>query len=199
MNQGELSVKEQIILATINCIEKVGIDSITIRGIAKEAQVNVAAINYHFGSKQELLNETFRKTLDAAFSDSEAAKVLETDDQDFHVALKSYLIHILNGMFNYPGISKAHFYTPLMHGNCRSPAVRRLNTFLKSLFGRAKNLMPEEMVKEKKLSLVQIMAAIIFIGFVPDCFRDFTGINFRDPSERRKYVDHLLKHFLKKA
>ncbi|MDP4095119.1 MAG: TetR family transcriptional regulator, partial [Bacillota bacterium] len=57
MNSEEKNAKERIILATIELIEKKGINSITTRGIASTANVNSAAINYYFGSKEKLLDE----------------------------------------------------------------------------------------------------------------------------------------------
>ena len=38
-----------------------GIEALSIRTVCDEAEVNVAAINYHFGSKQKLLEEMFMR------------------------------------------------------------------------------------------------------------------------------------------
>jgi DNA-binding transcriptional regulator YbjK len=42
MKEG-LAIKDRIVLATVACIERDGIKSVTVRAIAKEAGVNVAA------------------------------------------------------------------------------------------------------------------------------------------------------------
>lgn len=49
-------IKDTILNATIKLIDQEGGD-VSVRQIAKEADVNVAAINYHFGSKDNLINE----------------------------------------------------------------------------------------------------------------------------------------------
>lgn len=50
--------KEQILAAARNVIEKVGYNKASTREIAKEAGVNIAMLNYYFGTKEALLNET---------------------------------------------------------------------------------------------------------------------------------------------
>ena len=40
-----------------------GLDAVSIRNITNKAQVNLAAINYHFGSKQSLITEVFNRRL----------------------------------------------------------------------------------------------------------------------------------------
>lgn len=52
----EENIKEAIMKATFLLLEKKDMNSISIREIAKEADVNVAAISYHFGGKAELFS-----------------------------------------------------------------------------------------------------------------------------------------------
>lgn len=44
MSAENISVGHKIILAAIECIEREGMQAVTIRAIAKKAEVNVAAI-----------------------------------------------------------------------------------------------------------------------------------------------------------
>lgn len=64
MNQKKLSTKEKILEAAGHIFAHKGYKNSTIRNIATEAQVNVAAINYHFGDKEGL----YRKVLEDVFS-----------------------------------------------------------------------------------------------------------------------------------
>ncbi len=41
-----------------------GFADVTLRDIVAEAGVNLAAVNYHFGSKDELISELFAELLD---------------------------------------------------------------------------------------------------------------------------------------
>ena len=56
-------IKEKIIKSTVELIKSVGIDGLSVRKIAELADVNVASINYHFGSKDKLVNEILKASL----------------------------------------------------------------------------------------------------------------------------------------
>jgi AcrR family transcriptional regulator len=53
--------REQIFLAAEKLFAERGYDGVSVRDIVAAANVNLAAINYHFGSKGELLLEIFRR------------------------------------------------------------------------------------------------------------------------------------------
>lgn len=53
--------KDQIVLAAEELFAAGGFDSTSIRDICKEAQVNVAMVNYYFGSKEGLLKEMIER------------------------------------------------------------------------------------------------------------------------------------------
>ena len=57
--------KENIIQATINLIQKSNgdINKITTRGIAKNARVGNGLINYHFGTKENLINSCIERMI----------------------------------------------------------------------------------------------------------------------------------------
>ena len=56
-------IKEKIIKSTVELIKSVGVDGLSVRKIAELADVNVASINYHFGSKDKLINEILKTSL----------------------------------------------------------------------------------------------------------------------------------------
>jgi len=75
--------RQQLIDATINCIARKGLGSITLADVAREAGLSQGIVNLHFNSKDNLLAETlrflaeeyaeqFRQTLDKAPPDSAA-------------------------------------------------------------------------------------------------------------------------------
>ncbi len=58
MTAEEISTKEKILKVAHKLFAEKGPDAVGVREIAKLADVNVAAINYHFGSKEALHLET---------------------------------------------------------------------------------------------------------------------------------------------
>jgi AcrR family transcriptional regulator len=56
----------EIILATAETLfAKHGLAGTSLRGITADAGVNLAAVNYHFGNKESLIQAVFRRRLDA--------------------------------------------------------------------------------------------------------------------------------------
>lgn len=53
----DFSKKDLILQTTLELIKNEGIEQVTVRKIANRANVNAALINYHFGSKDKLLND----------------------------------------------------------------------------------------------------------------------------------------------
>lgn len=56
--------REKILNAAERLFMEFGYDATSMRHITGEAEVNLAAVNYHFGSKEALIQEVFRRRLD---------------------------------------------------------------------------------------------------------------------------------------
>ncbi len=193
MKEDKKSIQQKIILATITCIEKKGIQEVTNRDIAKEAKVNSAAINYYFGTKENLLEEVMKQILHSAFSDWN--EVVGEHPQSTYKALKIFLNHWLEGMLHYPNISKSTFYDPLLRNDYSGIFMKHFNDFLCSL---NEKLNASAFKNENtSFSIMQIMSTIIFVGLLPKLFQGYSPVNFADTKQREEYVEHLLKHFLK--
>lgn len=55
----ELVKRDQIIAATVSVLAKKGFRKATVERIADTAGVSKALVLYHFGSKEELIHQTF--------------------------------------------------------------------------------------------------------------------------------------------
>lgn len=58
------STKERILGAAEQLFARHGFAGASLRQVTAAANVNLAAVNYHFGSKENLINEVFRRRLD---------------------------------------------------------------------------------------------------------------------------------------
>ncbi|MEG2454176.1 MAG: helix-turn-helix domain-containing protein, partial [Clostridia bacterium] len=93
--------KEIILDAALRLIVKQGSANVTIREVAKEANVNVAAINYYFSSKDQMLAEMeklFKDNFDEAFA------ILDRVDICGEEKLLEWLNSALAYAVHYPGI-----------------------------------------------------------------------------------------------
>ena len=64
LNSTPFSTKERILGAAEELFARNGFAGASLRELTARAKVNLAAVNYHFGSKDNLINEVFRRRLD---------------------------------------------------------------------------------------------------------------------------------------
>lgn len=68
----KLPAKEALLIAAEKLFTEKGYDAVSTRELADEAQVNLGAIQYHFGSKEQLFVETIRRLMQARCSANES-------------------------------------------------------------------------------------------------------------------------------
>lgn len=64
MSLQHFSTKDRILHAAEELFAQQGFASTSLRQVTSRADVNIAAVNYHFGSKDNLVNEVFRRRMD---------------------------------------------------------------------------------------------------------------------------------------
>jgi AcrR family transcriptional regulator len=64
MTQQHFSTKDRLLHAAEELFAQQGFASTSLRQVTSRADVNIAAVNYHFGSKENLVNEVFRRRMD---------------------------------------------------------------------------------------------------------------------------------------
>lgn len=63
-SSGHFSTKDRILGAAEELFAQFGFTGTSLRQVTSRADVNIAAVNYHFGSKENLVNEVFRRRMD---------------------------------------------------------------------------------------------------------------------------------------
>ncbi|WP_240127049.1 TetR/AcrR family transcriptional regulator [Thermomonas alba] len=64
MSLQHFSTKDRILYAAEELFAQQGFAATSLRQVTSRADVNIAAVNYHFGSKDNLINEVFRRRMD---------------------------------------------------------------------------------------------------------------------------------------
>ena len=191
---GSVPAEEKIITAAVECIEKYGIKGTTVRQIAEQAGVNIAAVNYYFRSKDLLIERCMQQTLHNAF-DWEDLKQLPGDTAPEHC--KAIFNHLLEGGMNYPGITRAHFYDLMVDGNYTPPLSMALEGFMDNLIMdmRAKGATLSD--SELYLACAQITNAVFMFILTPALFKEKHGLDLQEPVTRRQYVNRLVDRLLR--
>ena len=86
--------REDLLAGARKVIEERGVAKTTARDIATEAGVSLAAIGYHFGSKEQLITEALIDALDTAIGDSMGELIREGSG----LPLNEAFAHLWNGM-----------------------------------------------------------------------------------------------------
>jgi AcrR family transcriptional regulator len=197
----ELPVRERIIFATMVCLERDGMDALTVRAIAREAGVNVAAVNYYFGSKDRLLQEVQRRQLVTGFSDpvGELDGLLAQTDLPRAEALRLFLAGFISDMVRYPRTVEAHLHEALTRQDYSSPTFRALNTFLADFHARTREMLPDGDDAAQHLAVAQLWSTILFLGLLPDAMLSFTGRSLVDADDIDEYAAGLVARFFPRA
>lgn len=186
--------KQRIILATIECIESEGFQNLTIRKIANKAGVNVAAINYHFGSKKQLLSIIMASTLQESFVNN-LNDYAELWGNDTRTALKLFLSDTLSGAVQHPNITRAHFAEIFNQNNLDAPVLKQLTIFLENFLNLIKPVLKQQ-DDTSKVSVVQLFGIILLVGMMPEIFTEFLQLDLRQQENQKIFIEILLENFI---
>ncbi len=97
MNRNSEKTRRRILLAAAEIFAEKGFRTATVRQICAKAEANIAAINYHFDSKENLYYETFKFIfLEAAGLVSAKKPVAVRSEADWHRALHDWARALLD-------------------------------------------------------------------------------------------------------
>lgn len=98
---GTLSMRDHILDRTIHLIGKQGTTDVSVREIAAEAGVNVAAVNYYFSSKDQMFAEMASRFLSGYL---EVMQLLETPGLPAEERLRRWSEVVMGHLASYPGL-----------------------------------------------------------------------------------------------
>ena len=84
-NKGGDETKERILLAAQQLFAENGFEAVSLRKITTEALANVAAVNYHFGSKEALIDELINQHTIPVMK--ERMKLLDEAERKFQIGV----------------------------------------------------------------------------------------------------------------
>ncbi len=188
MSNEEASTKSRILQTAVRLLLQAPSEILTTRGIAKEAGVNIAAIHYHFQSKENLIAQAYAAATDIGFT--HAMQVFERRDLPARERIVQFLKGYAIGIVEYPGISRAGFGTMLF----AEKASERLSGYLGKMFEALREAFGEMGETDEKrrdgkalAALSSIILPFLFLG----AFRGVSGIDYGNRAERERYIELL--------
>ncbi len=186
--KGNTSAKENIIKTTIAMIqEKKDVKDITIRAIVDRAGVGVGLINYHFNSKQNLIDICVQLIVNQVIGEFDSIyNSLEGTPVE---KLKFMAKSTTNFMVTNPGISRISILHDLQEGNIEDNSMRSTRAYyqiFQDVFGGRKS------EKEIKIMLQMFVAAIQVTFLHADVYQEYSGIDFFNKEDREDFIDNLV-------
>lgn len=185
------SAKDRILNATLYIIGKDGFQNVTIRKIADIADVNVASINYHFGSKENVIDEAL-KCVTNKFMNS--FQLLEGDEMAPIDKLRNFLRRYSDISVEYPDIFKNLANQLIYNGSheseymmfLRQKGSDSMKNVLKDLTGIEDN-------HTLSLMVLQLIGSMIFPILASAHTRFISELNYNDKKTRYDYVELLIR------
>jgi AcrR family transcriptional regulator len=175
------ATRQLILEAVITSIEKYGIDKLTTRKIALEAGTNIASINYHFRSKDELVAEALSMTIQHMMQDVFTA--IDDREQPFESALANVFFYLLNGSRLFPGVTRAHLYRAAVQRDDDSISAQAMRRVFDRLCQRTMQEFPSLDPHRIRFIISGIMSTIMFSLLTPGFFpipRAYQPINSKN-------------------
>ena len=183
--------RQLILEATVDCIEKQGLEAVTTRRIAVQAGTNLASINYHFRSKEHLLQEVLAMTIKHMLQD--VFEAIDDASQPFESVFSNVLFYLLDGAVRFPGITSAHLRQALdERGSISSKGMSRV---FDGLAQRAVQAYPARDADLVRLRMAQVMSSILFTMLQPDFFTVKRAPRLRNSTHARQLANSYAQLF----
>jgi AcrR family transcriptional regulator len=187
MAANDTQAKQRILTATMGLLQEMeNVEDITVRQLAERAQVGIGSINYHFRSKDVLLNEAVGQLMG-----DQAARWYQTmngSDMGAAERLKMLLKDTASIAFRYPKLSRISISHAMLQGNMEPEQL--ILPLLRAIFGKSKDEL------EIRLIAFQLIIATQMIFLRADAFRLYAGVNIFDEEQRNNMIELLVDNLV---
>lgn len=191
-------IKRKIIDTTKNLMRNN--THITIKDIADASYINIAAVNYHFGSKENLLMTVMNEVVETLKSNIINLIERQKDQMPIENFIESIIAYIYNYAIDNVGILNYLFLTKELQNESSNALIRTFfteNEFTKMVYQNLKQSLQTDNQKE-----IASRYMILFSSFSIPLFIQLSEMNqksstpietFKDPEFRKLYIKQLVK------
>lgn len=187
------NVKEKIIDATTELIgECYSIESVTVRDIATKAGVGVGLINYHFQTKENLINQCVQKTIGNTINNFD--KLYQSLTMEPVDKLRFLTKKMCQFLDSNRGVSRISILSDLVAGNCldnTSQTIKAYFPVMREIYGQKKS-------DQDLYLLTYMLIATLQLAFVRrDVFMQSAEVDFCDVEQRDCLIDRIIDMIIK--
>lgn len=184
--------RERLIEATILEIERHGLSQLTVRAVAAAADMNIAAVNYHFRSKQALVTAALESSIVHMLEDTDA--ILARLPKDPEDVLGELLGYYLEGCLRFPRISKAHLHDGFVADDYSGAFPQRFAPVLERLRVALCEILPGLDPEFAARRVIAALSGAFFPAFFAPLFQALGALD--TPDARALYALDLARHAL---
>jgi len=192
MTKREKQIRERIMDVTIELIQKYGdTNMITIREIASSAEVGVAMINYHFQTKDNLINMCIMKMIQSTIGQLE----LYSQNADLNPLDKIRELGkgIAAFMVSNPGFSKISMTNDIISASESDNSAQ----IIKMLFPLVKEIYGDKKSDQEVSFMLHMLVSSIVLGFLrQDVLKPLMALDFKDTKQRDDFVEFCISQIL---
>lgn len=171
---------------------------ITIKDIAEACYMNIAAVNYHFGSKEKLLLTVMDEVVETLKVD--IIKLINENDMEIEPFLEKLVTYVFNFAIENIGVLNYLFLTKELQSESSNALVKTFfteNEFTRMVYKNLKASFTKENAKEltaRYMILFSSFSIPLFIQISEINNKDHSPIEtFKDPEFRKFYIKQLVK------
>ncbi|MDT8717710.1 TetR/AcrR family transcriptional regulator [Clostridium sp. 19966] len=180
------NTKENLILATVKLLsQSEAVTEITARQIVAEANTNLAMINYHFKSKETLINIAIERIIADSANN---LKSMSYENFSPKEQLRKMLYDLCNLTVSYSKFTKINLPYILLQAEITQPFD--VLPIIKKHFGDKKSDADCRIIAYQMISFMQL----IFLR--SEDFLRYSGINIFDEEQRNAFIDMQVNLFL---
>ncbi len=181
-------VKERIINATTILIEECeSIDNVTIRDIAAKADVGVGLINYHFQTKENLINQCVQKIIGNIINRFEGMS--EGVSLEPLEKLRFLTKATCSFLANNQGISRVSILSDLSAGNTLDNTSQTINAYLPMI----RSILGDTKTDDELYISTHILISTLQSAFLRrEVFLQNVQIDFYDTVQRELFIDKVI-------
>ena len=182
----ERNVKQTILRSAIALVEECGEAHVTVRDIAARAGVGIGLINYHFGSKDELLRQCAQAAV-AEELDRTRAAVKELDGLPPLERLRVMSKRNCDYMADHPELTRLSLLTDLRRGDFAGDNTARSREVFLPLVAQAGKMEPEDQWAKFRTHILihALQAGLLRRASV----QTRIGLDFYEKADRDRFVD----------
>lgn len=194
MSLKQISTKDKILKYALDLITLKGNLNFTIRDLVEFAQVNLAAINYHFGNKKKLIQEIEMKVVMTLFN---FQKMLKNDDLPIKKRLYLYSKDVIEYFMNNPGtilIISNKLINAEIHDQIIQDFMIENRQILFDILVKNFPYQDKEILNFK---IIQFNANLYFPTLFINDSKEIFDTFIKDPKTQEKYIHLCLNSFIK--